>query len=84
MRPNHFGSAGAAGARVEGLLIRPPHFDATKKYPLLLLVHGGPQGAWTDGWGYRWDEQMFAAPGYVAVMHQSSRLNRLPWPEVHR
>jgi dipeptidyl aminopeptidase/acylaminoacyl peptidase len=66
--PEPFWFEGASGTRVEGLLIRPPHFDATKKYPLLLLVHGGPQGAWTDDWGYRWNEQLFASPGYVAVM----------------
>ena len=58
---------GADGARIEGMLIRPPHFDPSKKYPLLLLIHGGPQGAWNDAWGYRWNEEMFASPGYVAV-----------------
>ena len=50
------------------MLIRPPHFDASKKYPLLLLIHGGPQSLWTDSWGYRWNEELFAAPGYVAVL----------------
>ena len=59
---------GAEGARVEGFLIKPPHFDASKKYPLLVLVHGGPQGAWSDDWGYRWNEELFASPGYVTVM----------------
>jgi dipeptidyl aminopeptidase/acylaminoacyl peptidase len=59
---------GAAGAKVNGLLVRPPNFDATKKYPLLFLVHGGPQGAWDDEWGYRWNPQVMAAPGYVVVM----------------
>ena len=49
-------------------MIRPPHFDAAKKYPTLLLIHGGPQGAWTDAWGYRWNQQVMAAPGYVVVM----------------
>jgi len=66
--PEPFWFEGADGARVEGLLIRPPHFDASKKYPLLLLVHGGPQGSWADAWGYRWNEELFASPGYVAVM----------------
>jgi dipeptidyl aminopeptidase/acylaminoacyl peptidase len=49
-------------------LIRPPHFDAAKKYPTLLLIHGGPQGAWTDAWGYRWNQQVMAGAGYVVVM----------------
>ncbi len=66
--PEPFWFDGAEGTRVEGFLIRPPHFDASKKYPLLVLVHGGPQGAWDDSWGYRWNEELFVSPGYVAVM----------------
>ena len=60
--------AGAEGTQVEGLLLRPPDFDASKKYPLLVLIHGGPQGEWDDAWGYRWNPQVMAAPGYVALM----------------
>jgi dipeptidyl aminopeptidase/acylaminoacyl peptidase len=63
-----FWFAGAENAQVEGLLIRPPDFDASKKYPTLLLIHGGPQGAWEDAWGYRWNQQVMAALGYVVVM----------------
>jgi dipeptidyl aminopeptidase/acylaminoacyl peptidase len=66
--PEPFWYEGASGTRVEGMMIRPPNFDAAKKYPLLLLIHGGPQSLWTDSWGYRWNEELFAAPGYVAVM----------------
>ncbi len=66
--PESFWYEGAGGTRVHGMLIRPPHFDASKKYPLLLLIHGGPQSLWADSWGYRWNEELFAAPGYVAVM----------------
>jgi len=66
--PESFWYEGAEGTRVHGMLIRPPHFDPTRKYPLLLLIHGGPQQLWTDSWGYRWNEELFAAPGYVAVM----------------
>jgi len=66
--PEPFWYEGAGGTRVQGMLIRPPNFDASKKYPLLLLIHGGPQSLWTDSWGYRWNEELFAAPGYVAVM----------------
>jgi len=58
----------AEKTQVEGLMIRPPHFDATKKYPTLFLIHGGPQGAWMDAWGYRWNQQVMAAAGYVVVM----------------
>lgn len=56
---------GAAGAKVHGFVTKPVNFAATKKYPLLVLIHGGPQGAWSDSWSYRWNPQVFAAAGYV-------------------
>ena len=63
-----FWFAGAGKTQVEGLMVKPPNFDPSKKYPMLLLIHGGPQQAWTDAWGYRWNQQMMASPGYVVVM----------------
>jgi dipeptidyl aminopeptidase/acylaminoacyl peptidase len=63
-----FWFAGAGKAQVEGLMVKPPNFAASKKYPMLLLIHGGPQQAWTDAWGYRWNQQLMASPGYVVVM----------------
>jgi len=66
-KPEIFKFEGAEKTPVEGFVIRPPHFDPLKKYPALLLIHGGPQGAWTDAWGYRWNEQLMAAPGYVVL-----------------
>ncbi|MFM8439942.1 MAG: prolyl oligopeptidase family serine peptidase, partial [Acidobacteriota bacterium] len=59
---------GAEGARVHGFLLKPGGFDPKKKYPLLVLIHGGPQGAWNDNWGYRWNPQIFANAGYVVFM----------------
>jgi dipeptidyl aminopeptidase/acylaminoacyl peptidase len=59
---------GAGGARVQGWIVKPPNFRDDGKYPLLFLVHGGPQGAWMDSWGYRWNPQVFAAAGYVIFM----------------
>jgi dipeptidyl aminopeptidase/acylaminoacyl peptidase len=59
---------GADGARVQGHLIKPPNLDATKKYPAIVLIHGGPQGAWGDAWSNRWNPQPFAARGYVILM----------------
>jgi dipeptidyl aminopeptidase/acylaminoacyl peptidase len=55
-------------SRIHGFVYKPPQFDKAKKYPMALLIHGGPQGAWMDNWGYRWNAQMWAARGYVAVM----------------
>jgi dipeptidyl aminopeptidase/acylaminoacyl peptidase len=56
---------GAAAKQVQAWVVRPPDFDPAKKYPLLVLVHGGPQGAWPDGWSFRWNAQVFASAGYV-------------------
>jgi len=62
-----FGFVGALGDSVFGWLQKPPGFDPGKKYPVVYLIHGGPQGAWTDSWGARWNYQMFAARGYVVA-----------------
>ena len=59
---------GALGAEIQSLLVKPPAFDANKKYPAIVLVHGGPQSAWDDAWSYRWNAQMFASRGYVVIM----------------
>jgi dipeptidyl aminopeptidase/acylaminoacyl peptidase len=60
-----FGFTGALGDSVFGWTQKPPGFDPARKYPLIYLIHGGPQGAWTDSWGPRWNNQMFAARGFV-------------------
>ncbi len=59
---------GAKGEKVQGFLVKPPNFDASKKYPVKFLIHGGPQGAWDDDWSYRWNPELFAANGYVVIM----------------
>ena len=59
---------GADGARVQSFMVKPYGFEAGRKYPVLLLIHGGPQGFWGHAWTYRWNAQVFAAAGYVVVM----------------
>jgi dipeptidyl aminopeptidase/acylaminoacyl peptidase len=54
--------------RIHSFLLKPPNFEPGRKYPLLLLIHGGPQGAWGESWSYRWNPQVFAGAGYVVVM----------------
>lgn len=49
-------------------ILKPPGFDAKKKWPVVYLIHGGPQGAWEDGWSFRWNPQIWAAQGYVVAM----------------
>jgi dipeptidyl aminopeptidase/acylaminoacyl peptidase len=63
-----FWFTGAHGDKVEGFLVKPPNFDASKNYPVKFLIHGGPQGAWGDDWSYRWNPELFAANGYVVIM----------------
>ncbi|MBO0911687.1 MAG: S9 family peptidase [Acidobacteria bacterium] len=59
---------GARGDKVEGSMVKPPNFDASRKYPVKFLIHGGPEGAWGDDWSYRWNPELFAANGYVVIM----------------
>jgi dipeptidyl aminopeptidase/acylaminoacyl peptidase len=56
------------GAQMQMWLLKPPGFDATKKWPAIYLVHGGPQSAWADSWSYRWNPEVWAAQGYVVAM----------------
>lgn len=67
-RPEDFEWTGALGKRIHGFILKPSDFDANKKYPLIVLIHGGPQGAWMDNWGYRWNPQIFANAGYIVFM----------------
>jgi len=63
-----FWFTGGGRAKIQGFLVKPPDFDAKKKYPVKFLIHGGPEGAWGDDWSYRWNPELFAADGYVVVM----------------
>ena len=56
---------GAMGHKIHGYIVKPNNFDPNKKWPLVVLIHGGPQGAWNDSWGYRWNPEVFANAGYV-------------------
>jgi dipeptidyl aminopeptidase/acylaminoacyl peptidase len=66
--PETFWFEGAEGTRVQAMLLRPPDFDKAKKYPLLVILHGGPQTMFANSWGYRWNPEVFASPGYVCLM----------------
>ena len=48
-------------------IIYPPDFDPNKKYPTLLYCQGGPQGALSQSYSYRWNFQLIAAQGYIVV-----------------
>ena len=59
---------GAGGTSVQMWIVKPPGFDAAKKWPLVFWVHGGPQSAFMDSWSYRWNAQLWAAQGYVIAL----------------
>ncbi len=67
-KPEEMDWKGALGTNIHGFLLKPARFDPAKKYPLIVLIHGGPQGAWGNNWGYRWNPQIFANQGYVVFM----------------
>jgi dipeptidyl aminopeptidase/acylaminoacyl peptidase len=58
---------GAEGTPIQAWLFRPPAFDPGRKYPLVLMIHGGPQNAWLNSWSYRWCPALWAAQGYVVI-----------------
>ena len=68
---------GSGGAAVQYWLVRPPNFDASRKYPVVFLIHGGPQGAWEDAWSTRWNPSLWAAQGWVIAAPEPARLDRL-------
>jgi len=62
-----FTFAGANGATVYGHVVKPPGFVAGRRYPVVFLVHGGPQVSFQNQWNWRWNAQAFAARGYGVV-----------------
>jgi dipeptidyl aminopeptidase/acylaminoacyl peptidase len=63
-----FSFPGWNGEAVQSWQLKPPGFDASRKYPLLLLMHGGPENAFDNNFHYRWNAQLFAAAGYVVIL----------------
>ena len=60
---------GAKDADIQMWVVYPPGFDAAKKYPLLMLLHGGPHSAMTDATQWRWNAEVMASWGYVVTWH---------------
>lgn len=60
---------GHDGAEIQMWVHYPPGFDPSERWPLFLLIHGGPHNAITDGFHFRWNAQTFASWGYVTAWH---------------
>jgi len=61
---------GAHHKNVQGWALKPKGWKAgdKKKWPVILMIHGGPQGAWEDQWSTRWNPNVFAQQGYFVIM----------------
>ena len=66
--PQHFWFTNKAGRRIHNMIVLPPGFDAAKKYPLFVLIHGGAANMWRDSISLRWNYHLLAKPGYVMLM----------------
>ena len=66
--PEQFSFKGWNDETVYTTIVKPVDFDATKKYPVAFLIHGGPQGSFGNNFHYRWNPQAYAGAGYAAVM----------------
>lgn len=58
---------GAEGATVQGYVVKPVGFKSSRKYPVAFIIHGGPQGAMTNDFHYRWNPQTYAGQGFAVV-----------------
>jgi dipeptidyl aminopeptidase/acylaminoacyl peptidase len=58
---------GAGGDSVQYWLLLPPGLDSARRYPVVFLIHGGPQGDWADAWSSRWNPALWAAQGWIVA-----------------
>ena len=66
--PQHFWFTSKRGRKIHNMIVLPPNFDASKKYPLFVLIHGGAHNMWRDQISLRWNYHLLAKPGYVMLM----------------
>jgi len=65
--PDSFEYNAKDGTSIQGFILKPVDFIQGNKYPLAFLIHGGPEGAWTNSWSYRWNPQIWAQHNYAVV-----------------
>ena len=68
IQPTEISFKGGDNDTVHGFVFKPVNFQQNKTYPTVLLIHGGPESAWSSGWSFRWNPQLFASHGFAVVM----------------
>jgi len=66
--PEQITFRGAEDAEVYAWLVKPVDFDASMRYPVAFIIHGGPQGSSSNTFHYRWNPQIYAAAGFATLM----------------
>jgi len=66
--PRHIWFTARNGKRIHSVMVLPPAFDESRKYPLIVFPHGGPHGMSKDNYFVRWNYHLLTSPGYVLLM----------------
>jgi dipeptidyl aminopeptidase/acylaminoacyl peptidase len=66
--PEQFTFEGTNAETVHAYLVKPAGFDPSRRYPVAVIIHGGPQGSMGNDFHYRWNPQVYAGAGYAALM----------------
>jgi dipeptidyl aminopeptidase/acylaminoacyl peptidase len=66
--PRHFWFSSSRGKQIHNMIVLPPAFDESRRYPLLVLMHGGAANMWRDQFVIRWNYHLLAQPGYVVLL----------------
>jgi dipeptidyl aminopeptidase/acylaminoacyl peptidase len=66
--PAHFWFTSKRGRKIHNMIVKPPAFDESKKYPLFVVIHGGAANMWRDEISLRWNYHLLAKPGYVVLL----------------
>jgi len=68
LKPEHFWFTSKRGKKIHNMIVKPAAFDPTKKYPLFVVIHGGPASMWRDDISLRWNYHLLAKPGYIVLL----------------
>lgn len=66
--PEHFWFTAKNGKKIHSVIQFPPKLDRSKKYPIVVFPHGGPNSMTGDSFSTRWNNHLLTSPGYVMIM----------------